>query len=55
MTPRLTAIGDDLERAARTDLRRRVRRRRIVAGAAVAAFLILAGAAARFRGRATSD
>jgi hypothetical protein len=46
MSTRLTIIGDDLERAARGDLRRRVRRRRIAAGATIAAFLIPGGALA---------
>jgi len=45
MTPRLTRLGDELERAARRDLRPRPRRRRRVALAAVAALVILPGAA----------
>src|SRR5438045_1319193 len=49
-TPRLTAIGDELERAARRDLaavrRRHVRRRRVLGGAAVLAVLIPGGALA---------
>jgi hypothetical protein len=47
MTPRLDGIGDELERAARADLRsRRVRRRRIVGGAAALAVLLPGGAVA---------
>jgi hypothetical protein len=47
MTARLSAIGDDLERAARADLRsRRVRRRRIIGGAAALAVLLPGGALA---------
>jgi hypothetical protein len=46
MTARLTAIGDDLERATRRELRGRVRRRRIVIGAVAAAFIIPGGALA---------
>lgn len=47
MTARLDAIGDDLERAARADLRsKRVRRRRIIGGAAALAVLLPGGALA---------
>ena len=47
MTDRLSAIGDDLERAARKDLRRHTaRRRRILGGAAALAILIPSGALA---------
>jgi len=47
MTARLTAIGDDLERAARADRRRRTtRRRRIAGGAAALALLVPGGAVA---------
>jgi hypothetical protein len=47
MTARLDVIGDDLERAARADLRsRRVRRRRIIGGAAALAVLLPGGALA---------
>ncbi len=47
MTPRLTRIGEQLERAARRDLRprSRPRRRRRVAIAAVAALVVVPGAA----------
>jgi hypothetical protein len=44
MSDRLTAIGDDLERATRAELRRRTRRRRLVAGT-LAAALVIPGAA----------
>lgn len=44
MTGRLTAIGDDLERAARAD-RRRSKRRRRIAGTAVALAILAPGAA----------
>jgi len=47
MTGRLDAIGDDLERAARADLRSRgARRRRIIGGAAALAILLPGGALA---------
>jgi hypothetical protein len=47
MTARLDSIGDDLERAARADLRsHRVRRRRIIGGAAALAVLLPGGALA---------
>jgi hypothetical protein len=47
MTDRLVLIGDDLERAARKDLRRHTaRRRRILGGAAALAILIPSGALA---------
>ncbi|MDA0162375.1 hypothetical protein OM076_19035 [Solirubrobacter ginsenosidimutans] len=47
MTARLSSIGDELERAARGDLRsRRVRRRRIIGGAAALAVLLPGGALA---------
>ena len=47
MTGRLSSIGDELERAARSDLRsRRVRRRRIIGGAAALAVLLPGGALA---------
>ena len=47
MTDRLIALGDDLERAARKDLRRHSRRRRrVLGGAAVLAVLLPGGALA---------
>jgi hypothetical protein len=47
MTARLDAIGDELERAARADLRsHRARRRRIIGGAAALAILLPGGALA---------
>jgi hypothetical protein len=47
MTDRLTAIGHDLERAARTDLRRHTgRRRRVLGGALALAILVPGGALA---------
>jgi hypothetical protein len=47
MTERLQFIGDDLERAARKDLRRHTRRRRrVLGGAAVLAILLPGGALA---------
>jgi hypothetical protein len=45
LTPRLARLGDDLERAARRDLRPRRRRRRRVAIAAVAALVLVPSAA----------
>jgi hypothetical protein len=45
MTDRLIAIGDDLERAARKDLRRHTRRRRRVIGGAAALAILLPGGA----------
>jgi hypothetical protein len=46
LTPRLTRLGDQLERAARRDLRPRPRRRRRrIAVAAVAALVVVPGAA----------
>ena len=45
LTPRLARLGDDLERAARRDLRPRRRRRRGVAVAAVTALIAVPGAA----------
>jgi hypothetical protein len=45
MTARLDAIGDDLERAARADRRRFVRRRRRVACGAASLAVLLPGAA----------
>jgi hypothetical protein len=45
LTPRLARLGDQLERAARRDLRPRRRRRRRIALAAVAALVIVPGAA----------
>ena len=45
MTGRLEAIGDDLERAARADRRRFVRRRRRIAGGAATLAFLLPGAA----------
>jgi hypothetical protein len=45
MTARLDAIGDDLERAARADRRRSVRRRRRIAGGALSLAILLPGAA----------
>jgi hypothetical protein len=45
MTPRLSRLGDELERAARRDLRPRRRRRRRIAIAAVAAVIVVPGAA----------
>jgi hypothetical protein len=45
LTPRLARLGDDLERAARRDLRPRRRHRRGVAIAAVAALIAVPGAA----------
>ena len=44
MTARLTAIGDDLERAARADRRRRTTRRRRIAGGAAALALLVPAA-----------
>ncbi len=46
MTGRLTSIGDELERAARGDLRSRRVRRRIIGGAAALAVLLPGGALA---------
>jgi len=45
MTDRLIALGDDLERAARKDLRRHSRRRRRVLGGAAALAVLLPGGA----------
>jgi len=45
LTPRLARLGDDLERAARRDLRPRRRRRRGAVLAAVAALVAVPGAA----------
>ena len=45
MTGRLVLIGDDLERAARKDLRRHTRRRRRVIGGAAALAILLPGGA----------
>jgi hypothetical protein len=45
MTPRLSRLGDELESAARRDLRPRRRRRRRIAVAAVAAVIVVPGAA----------
>jgi hypothetical protein len=45
MTDRLTAIGDDLERAARADRRRHTRRRRRALGGALAIAILAPGAA----------
>ncbi|WP_028067158.1 hypothetical protein [Solirubrobacter soli] len=45
MTDRLIAIGDDLERAARKDLRRHTSRRRRVIGGAVALAILVPGGA----------
>jgi hypothetical protein len=45
MTERLTAIGDDLERAARKDLRRHAGRRRRVFGGALALAILIPGGA----------
>jgi hypothetical protein len=45
LTPRLDRLGDELERAARRDLRPRRRRRRRIAVAAVAALIVVPGAA----------
>jgi hypothetical protein len=45
LTPRLARLGDDLERAARRDLRPRRRHRRGVAIAAVTALIAVPGAA----------
>jgi hypothetical protein len=45
MTARLSALGDDLERAARADLRRHSRRRRRVLGGAAALAILLPGGA----------
>ena len=45
LTPRLTRLGDQLERAARRELRPPARRRRRIALAAVAAVVVLPGAA----------
>jgi hypothetical protein len=45
MTDRLSAIGDDLERAARKDLRRHTRRRRRMIGGAAALAILLPGGA----------
>jgi hypothetical protein len=45
MTDRLTAIGDDLERAARADRRRGTKRRRRIAGTAIAIAILVPGAA----------
>ena len=47
MTARLSALGEDLERAARADLRRTShRRRRVLGGAAALALLVPGGAVA---------
>jgi hypothetical protein len=45
LTPRLTRLGDQLERAARRELRPRPRRSRRIALAAVAALVVVPGAA----------
>jgi hypothetical protein len=45
LTPLLTRLGDELERAARRDLRPRPRRHRRIAIAAVAAVIVVPGAA----------
>jgi hypothetical protein len=45
LTPRLTRLGDELERAARRDLRPKPRRRRRIAIAAVTALVVVPGAA----------
>jgi hypothetical protein len=45
MTDRLVLIGDDLERAARKDVRRHTRRRRRVLGGAAALVILLPGGA----------
>jgi len=45
LTPRLTRLGDQLERAARRELRPRARRRRRIVLAAVAALVVVPGAA----------
>ena len=45
LTPRLSRLGDELERAARRDLRPKRRRRRRIAVAAVAALVVVPGAA----------
>ena len=45
MTDRLAAIGDDLERAARADRRRGTKRRRRIAGIAIAIAILVPGAA----------
>jgi hypothetical protein len=45
MTDRLASLGDELERAARTDLRRHSRRRRRVIGGAAALAVLLPGGA----------
>jgi hypothetical protein len=45
MTARLSDLGDDLERAARADLRRHSRRRRRVLGGAAAFAILLPGGA----------
>jgi hypothetical protein len=45
LTPRLARLGDDLERAARRDLRPRRRSRRLALAAAAAALIAVPGAA----------
>jgi hypothetical protein len=45
MTDRLSALGDELERAARADRRRSTRRRRRVFGGAISLAILLPGAA----------